>query len=384
MKNYISIFFIVFLNASIISQTMLERLDSPDYSVRVDALIEIRDNNLVEYINDLVERTFEQPRLYLTDFFVDVLFILEYGDIGGIIYQFIDVCDNFPQENPLGYKVQATELLFQLDDHSTVEYVFEYVSLDPLKNGEEFISLLKEIALNIPQYSQTVKDLLINIKNNSEFYSKRKEALENLILIFGENSLQTEILSSIINDSNADIRNLAMGHYNFTDRKDLLRQQIENDSDWYRRLNYSEIYLKSYFEPEDLKFIKDYSLIEPNEVAGRSIANLSDGFIPPKPDTLNWNGLTTRLISYTYDLLQYDWIASEIIRAFYQTKLNDVIQAVQAGKYGKACAIINNTLLPTIEQHLGNNNITIEGYKFLHYYTIYIKEEIEGQFGACP
>ena len=108
MKNYISIFFIVFLNASIISQTMLERLDSPDYSVRVDALIEIRDNNLVEYINDLVERTFEQPRLYLTDFFVDVLFILEYGDIGGIIYQFIDVCDNFPQENPLGYKVQAT------------------------------------------------------------------------------------------------------------------------------------------------------------------------------------------------------------------------------------------------------------------------------------
>ena len=265
-----------------------------------------------------------------------------------------------------------------------MEYVFEYVSLDPLKNGEEFISLLKEIALNIPQYSQTVKDLLINIKNNSEFYSKRKEALENLILIFGENSLQTEILSSIINDSNADIRNLAMGHYNFTDRKDLLRQQIENDSDWYRRLNYSEIYLKSYFEPEDLKFIKDYSLIEPNEVAGRSIANLSDGFIPPKPDTLNWNGLTTRLISYTYDLLQYDWIASEIIRAFYQTKLNDVIQAVQAGKYGKACAIINNTLLPTIEQHLGNNNITIEGYKFLHYYTIYIKEEIEGQFGACP
>ena len=196
MKIYFIMLLIILLNVSINSQTILEKLDSPDYSVRLNALIEIRDNDLTEYTNDLLERTFEQPTLFLTHFFVDVLFILEYGDIGDIIYQFIDICDEFPQEDPLYFKVEATELLFKLGDYNTVEYVFEYINQDPLKNSQKFIDLLKEIAFYLPQYSEVGKDLLVNIKENSESYLNRRLALQHLILLFGENNLKDEIHST--------------------------------------------------------------------------------------------------------------------------------------------------------------------------------------------
>lgn len=384
MKKYTIITFFLFLQVIINPQSLLERLDSPDNSVRVLALIEIRDSNLTEYTNDLVERTFEQPQLYLIHLFVDVLFRLEYRDTI-MIHQFIDSCDQFPKENPLYYKVKASELLINMDDFTTVDYVFEYVDKDPVKNGQGLIPVLTEIALELPQHSQAIKNILINIKDNSEFFQSRREALADLILIFGEMNLQNEILNSVINDPSADVRNFAMAHYNFPDRKNILEQQIANDSHWYRRINFSEIYLEEFAEPEDLKFIKEYSIIEPDELARRSLTNLFLGFTPPKPDTLNWIGLTNKLITYTDELLQYGWIANQQTKDFYTTKLQDIITLInQTNEVDSACTIINSQLLPRAEQDLQQGLITIEGRKFLRYYTVYIKEEIEEDFGPCP
>lgn len=383
MKKHMLTFLFILLNFSINSQTILERLDSPDYSVRLGALIEIRDNNLTEYSSDLLDRIFKQPTLFLTHFFIDVLFRIGYSDLVDIIYQFIDLCDQFPQEQPLYHKVKATELLVKLNDLNTVGYVFEYINIDPLRNGERFIPLLKEIALEMPQHAQAIKDLLINIKDNSEFYYNRREALGNLILIFGENSLQTEILSSIINDLNMNIRNFAMKHYNFPDRKNLLRQQIENDSDSYRRLNYSEIYLKEFGEPDDLKFIKDYSLIEPDEVAKKSITHQTIGFIPPKPVNQSLDLMINNLISYTEELYQYDWIKKEEAYNYYVDRLVDLRESLYAGDLEMACSIINERILPQVEQDLQEELITIEGYKFLHYHTVYISESMEEVLGPC-
>lgn len=382
---------IILLNVSINSQTILEKLDSPDYSVRLNALIEIRDNDLTEYTNDLLERTFEQPTLFLTHFFVDVLFILEYGDIGDIIYQFIDICDEFPQEDPLYFKVEATELLFKLGDYNTVEYVFEYINQDPLKNSQKFIDLLKEIAFYLPQYSEVGKDLLVNIKENSESYLNRRLALQHLILLFGENNLKDEIHSTIINDPNSNMRKYALEHYNFSDRKELLRQQIENDSHRYRRIKYSEIYLENYGEPEDLEFIKEYLLIEPDELARRSITLLTIGFVPPRitlPDYIPHDeySLSKKIdifISYTEDLFLYEWIEEETYK-YYKHRLNLLLYQVEEENFEEMCSIIDEDLLERIEEDFNNSGtLTIEGYKFLHFHTIYIREDFEDEFGLC-
>jgi hypothetical protein len=378
------VFLIVFIITNIKSQTILERLDSQDYSVRLKALIEIRDNSLTEYIGDLVERTFIQPNLSLSYYFLDVLYILEYKDTS-MIHQFINSCDQFPKENPLYYKVKASELLINMDDFTTVDFVFEYVDKDPVKNGQRFIPLLTEIAIKIPQHSQAIKDVLINIKSNSEFYSNRREALEDLILVFGEINLQTEILNSVINDPSSDVRKFAMTHYNFPDRKNILKQQIENDSESYRRKDYSNIFLENYNAPQDFKFILDYYKTEPDSVASKSIYFRTVSFIPPKPDTLDWNGLTIKLITYTDELLQYGWIVNQQTKDFYTNKLQEIITVTnQTNEQDSACTIINNQLLPQAEQDLQQELITTEGYKFLHYYTVYIKEEIEEDFGPCP
>jgi hypothetical protein len=49
----------------------------------------------------------------------------------------------------------------------------------------------------------------------------------------------------------------------------------------------------------------------------------------------------------------------------------------------EVCSIIDEQILPRAEQDLKDQLITTEGNEFLHYYTIYIKEGIEKEFGSC-
>jgi hypothetical protein len=283
MKKYIIatvLLLILIITLNIHADEITDKLDSPDWSIRYQTVTYIIDNNLVQYTSALADRIFNQPTLSLIHHFLEGLFKLQYVNIEQYTLQFIDICDQFPQEEPLYYKVKATELLVALDNLTTVDYVFEYVNIDPVKNGERFLPLLKEISVKMPQHSQTVKEILINIKDNSIFYLSKREALEDLILLFGENNLHDEILASITNDTNANMRKFAMEQYNFTNRKDLLKHQIQNDAYRYLRIMYIEDILKNYGQPEDLKFVIDYLPFEPDEIASENIENQIGLFIP--------------------------------------------------------------------------------------------------------
>jgi hypothetical protein len=110
-----------------------------------------------------------------------------------------------------------------------------------------------------------------------------------------------------------------------------------------------------------------------------------DVFIPSKPDTMGWYGLTTRLILYTDEMFGYGWIANEETKDFYVRRLQEIINSIgQTSEKNSACSIINESIVPQVEQDLQKVLITTEGYKFLHYYTMYIKEEIVEEFGPCP
>ncbi|MCL4279729.1 MAG: hypothetical protein KJZ60_08615, partial [Ignavibacteriaceae bacterium] len=60
------------------------------------------------------------------------------------------------------------------------------------------------------------------------------------------------------------------------------------------------------------------------------------------------------------------------------TKLNLLNSQITSGRYKDACSTLNKALLVQIEKDLATNKITTEGYKFLHYYCVYIKEEFPG------
>jgi hypothetical protein len=396
MKNIVLTLFITLsFIAGVKSQsdTLINYLTDPDIFKRENALSKIRQDNLTQYIPVLVENTFEQSEPVMIKHFMETLAHLDYEDIGEIAYQFIKMSKEFenmfPIADPLEMKVVATQILFDIGDFSTVDYVLELAERDyPFNQGSRLmtVSMLGRVNEEVPAFEEEAKEILLQSVYNSTNVNVRQIAVSVLYEKYGGELVDLYIH---ICESDDDWAMRAWGleilyKINYVQLNDLLRERITIDAQPGTR-RWISFYLLNWFgEPADLKYVKDYL---PNETDQTAILGISldiSTFIPPKPEALNWYGLATRLITYTDEMLSYEWIASEIVRAFYETKLNDIIEAVQANKIGKACNIINNTLLPTIDQHLGNNNITNEAYKFLHYYTIYIKEEIEEQFGACP
>lgn len=85
-------------------------------------------------------------------------------------------------------------------------------------------------------------------------------------------------------------------------------------------------------------------------------------------------------------MFRYLWIQNEETRDYYINKLRDLINSIDPsiGEIKNACSLIESDILAKLEEDINNELITREAYKFLHHYSIYIKEEIEKDFGNCP
>jgi hypothetical protein len=268
--------------------------------------------------------------------------------------------------------------------------VFELLNRDwPIINITAF-NMLEKIILNSPQYEIDSKLELINIIDNSENNDYRSYSLECLERHYGAEFINKyEILFQM--DTYWIVRQKSLEYlvkYNYVGFKEILTNQLPNDSYWVLRNKIAQTILNNYGEPSDLKIVSDYQPSEPNETARSLMAYFINDFIPPKPDTLNWNELATRLISYSEEMYGYEWISSESVRDYYIDMLLNVISIMEGsegtGVLEAACSILDERILAQAEQDLQEELITNEGYKFLHYYTIYIKEEIEEVLGPCP
>jgi len=150
------------------------------------------------------------------------------------------------------------------------------------------------------------------------------------------------------------------------------------------RIGIADSLLFRFGEPSDLKAVIDHQPNDPDETAKSLMGYSINEFIPPKPDSLNCYELCEKLISYTGELFQYGWIRNEETRDYYVQQLAEVNKSIEiTGEINDACVIIKDQIIPQVERDLKDELISEEGYKFLHYYTIYIKEDIEEEFGAC-
>jgi hypothetical protein len=310
-------------------------------------------------------------------------------EIRGYTHALIDRADQFAlhesPENPLFAKVDASGILFKYDDFSTAEYLIEYIELKK-PNILWFINLLPLVYQNVPAYRQVIKDDLVNILENAEYETNRFIALEHLIGSAGTEAI-TNIVNAFVNNSKSSIRLLAFEgliKLNYQELNSLFKTRLSLDSDEVIRSLIADTLLIKFGTPSDLKAVIDYQPNEPDEISRRLMGYSIQNFIPPKPDKMNWNGLATKLITYTDEIYGYGWITNEAIKDSYATLLEDVIDIIgKTTEIDSACTIINTVLLPQTEQDLQEKQITTEGYKFLHYYTIYIKEEIEEELGPC-
>ena len=319
------------------------------------------------------------------------MYSLEYEDVVNEAYALISRADDFANDpeyprDPLDAKVDATAILIYKGDYSTVEYVFEQLNQGEITyNQGTAFHLLPYIMDNVPSYKEEAKNILMNALNNNN-EDIRYYSLLYLAEEFGE-EMNDELVEKFVNSDDLPTKMMALKELcinNYSELNALLKQQLELEEEMSLRVDIADSLLFRFGEPSDLKAVIDYQPNEPDETARSLMGYSIDEFIPPKPDTLNWQGMITKLVSYTDESFNYGWIKNEETRDYYIQKLKDVNEALgNNSSITEACTIINDEILPQAEQDLKEQLITAEGYKFLHYYTIYIKDEIEKEFGSC-
>jgi len=368
-------------------QECLDSLYSENYGTKIFAIECINDfkpDGAVDVLIELMEE--QQPFLQIQ--FLNALYSLEYENVETEAYELISRADDFDDDpeypwDPLDAKVFATAILVYKGDYTTIDYVFDMLS----QNSEDALSfrLLPYIMDNVPSFEQEAKNILITKLDDVDEYF-RYYALLHLADKYGE-EMNSELIDKFVNDSDLPTRKLALEYLfinNYSELNSLLKQQLELEQEPSLRIDIADSLLQKFGEPSDLKAVKDYQPNEPDETARSLMSYSIDEFIPPKPASLNLLGKVTKLISYVSEMYTYQWIANTQTRDYYITKLNLLKSQIESGRYQDACKTVNNDLLARIETDLAASNITTEGYKFLHYYCVYIKEDFPQGLQHCP
>lgn len=388
--------FVTFINVQLRAQTP-EELINELYSDKawevlsaIDAIQYLEIYEALPAINELFDS--QPPFLQLS--FLNASLTLNDPQVESKALDVISRADSFANyDSPFSYdpleaKVEATFVLLHTQNYSTVNYIFDIIKRDGIRkiNVTAFVSL--EIILdNVPSAENEAKDILVRIWDNSEDDSDRYFSMCALVEKYGAKMID-RVLISFIEDAYLPIRVVALEYlfdFNYSELDSLIKSRLALEPEWSFRTDIADSLLFRFGEPSDLKTVIDYQPNEPNETA-RSLMGFSiDEFIPPKPDSSDYNELCEKLISYTDELFQYGWIQNEETQDYYEQRLVEVNNSItSSGDINEACSIISSQIIPRAEQDLKDQIITEEGYKFLHYYTIYINEEFEKEFGPCP
>jgi hypothetical protein len=211
-------------------------------------------------------------------------------------FDFISFADNFgnmrPKEDPLEMKVKATIFLFDAENYSTIQYVFDIVNRDKPDVNPDAIILLGRILNEVPTYSETAKRELQHIMNNSSNETSRFNAM--LFLSIHTNSeFLSNYVNIFLNDEDITVRDQALSHLfnlEYEDLKSLLYQQLSEDPSEVMRAQIADSILAVYGEPSDLKAIIDYQPTEPDEHINSWMQFAISDFLPP--NRMVWDIMT--------------------------------------------------------------------------------------------
>jgi len=376
------------LTAQCNMETLLSKLNSNNRIEVYEALDSIVICNITEAIPTLENKFNSEQGITLKHYFLDALYKLNASNIQSLANSFINSVDDLsaPEGIKLSDKLYAVEILFDLGDYSYAQLVFDIVDDNTLTFNSLLIDLLDKIARNVPSLEEEAKSRLIYQSLNSNYGWDRYRALNNLV-----DNYNGEVMDLLIeiseNDADMSVRMGAIKHLidlNYINLNPFLKQRIYYEVDPSIRVNIADALLTQFGEPADLKSVIEYLPNEMDSISYSVIENYVEIFIPAKPVSLNLLGKVTKLISYVSEMYSYQWIANTQTRDYYISKLNLLKRQIESSRFRDACTTINNDLLARIETDLASSNITIEGYKFLHYYCVYIKEDFPQGLDPCP
>ena len=221
-KSLIKLIYIYFLlysfhlNLFAQQDSIIKKMDSEHYTQRFQARDYIEENKLYQYIPALEERIFLSEDDFEVYSFLRVLDELNSPNIHNITMHFIDTIDYYPRStfmDKLELKVDATEILINLQDYSTINYLWQILERD--KPGGKIeptvVNILSKL-LYVPQYETRAKQELLDIYNSSYYrnmedglFNFRPQILGILVKKYGM-EIKDILLESFFNDPSVSIR----------------------------------------------------------------------------------------------------------------------------------------------------------------------------------
>ncbi|MFZ2863460.1 MAG: hypothetical protein WA440_01830 [Ignavibacteriaceae bacterium] len=379
----------------ILKQAYLEILsDSASYD-QYYALIAVIDSNIIE-AKDIIEQKFWQFARSQQSLALEALLKFKSNLTLEYAQRLMDSLDINPIDYALNSesgpdvifeKVKICEIMFELNDFSKLEYVFELVNRDSIQEVSDIvIDPLIKIMQNVPSYSEQAKSKLIDLVYSSNDLFTRSNALIALEKSIGIESLPI-ILQSFQSDSSDVNRYYILNEFlskysENIDLSDILRERIYTEQAGSLRLRIAKILLYGPGGISNYNFVKNYINDESDEMIKDAIAFEVEENLPRlfyEDSTLVV--ILDSLISVTNQVHIINWLGDLNFSNELKNILTTAKTNLQNGD-SLACRVqvkAFQDLVDNVYKDSLNTDprfVTIEGWKFLYWNAQYILDRL--------
>lgn len=377
-----------------INDFYISPLDSTNYDLS-STINQIISLNLIETLPK-IEQNFWRHSCWNQQWFLEAMLRFNSAYTKQYCLMLLDSLRQHPNERYNVYtcsdlllsKVKVIEILYELQDYSQVNEVFELIEREKL-NGSKLsigVLLLPYIYKYRTDYKERAKQEMLNALNSSnDEYSVFAYSLI-LTQAYGEGELSevVELFQSITNPQ-AKRGILEFYFSNYEDKFDLrglIKESLPTETNDELRLYYTKVLLLGFATPSDYAFVKNYLNSENNDTIRTLIEYELKSFLPPpieKDDTLEYR--INNLIDYVDSVSVYTWLGDQRFKDELQSILQSAKSNLQVGD-SLACAVkvkAFQDLVDNVYKDSLNPDprfVTLEGWKFLYWNAQYILDRL--------
>jgi len=397
LKNIILIFSIILLIKLSYGQnlnqeekeTIINNLDSTDHSIRLNAILDIYQFNIVEALQKLENQIFLQEQ-DIAFWYLKSLGKFNSTQIVNIAHRFIDTIGSLPRYEKYNdegisinqYKIEATFWLFKNGDYSTASIVFDYINeFTPNVETTSFL-LLDDIVENVPEYEMQAKQELLRIMKipNEDHYSPSTvrilaekygvEIIPDLIYVFDNSMNYTTRLNALKYLDRLDYPELdnflIMRFLTDSTVADLVLEKI----------------VQKYFTPSNYVYVS-FNLNSALKQSDYAYYSIAFNYFEPSPP--KYYSTLLEYLDYTSllcdTLLLYTWLGDLQFKDELQSILQSAKTNLQNGD-SLACREDVKTFQDSVDYvyadslNLDPRFVTLEGWKFLYWNAQYILDRL--------
>lgn len=373
-------------------------LDSAYTPLVQEALWAIRENQITEAVPTLERNIWRQDDPYVQLYFLKVIWKLRSPNTLAFARAFIDTTDTFRFKKIFSFtdslmaKVDATEILLDLGDYSTVHYVFDILKRDSISSYYKAVGLLAPITLKVPEYAEKARIELIRIALHDSDDQIRWTATTYLAELYGSqaNDVLLQVTVNDLKDSNRIFALMKLITY-YPQIKQLLNDRLYKESPTYRDLIADTLLLR-YGTPQDYQTVKEYLAWESDTINKTLVGYRLRNFKPRVP-TLSTSVLTLldSLIAYKHQCAAYNWLGDQNFLNELDNGLENAQKHLAKGdsvncsrEIGKFQDKVQNEYEKTQDNKKKSKPkdkrfVTEEGYNFLYINAQYIIDRLPGK-----